>query len=67
MACRVLEVSRSGYYDWLTRPLSVRAVADAALVETIARVHCDSLGHLAFLPSCDSVSTSAAAASGWLG
>lgn len=44
MACRVLEVSRSGYYEWLTRPPSARAVADAQLGATITRVHYDSRG-----------------------
>jgi transposase-like protein len=42
VACRVLGVSRSGYYDWSARPPSARAVADAELVEVIQRVHYDS-------------------------
>ena len=29
--CEVLEVSRSGYYDWAARPESGRAAADRAL------------------------------------
>jgi len=29
--CRVLEVSRSGYYAWRTRPLSPREMANQAL------------------------------------
>jgi len=37
-------VSRSGYYDWLNRPVSTRDVADSRLTETIARVHLDSRG-----------------------
>ena len=44
MTCRVLKVSRSGYYDWLNRPVSTRDVADSRLTETIARVHLDSRG-----------------------
>ena len=44
VACRVLEVSRSGYYDWRDRPASPRAVADADLVETITAVHEGSRG-----------------------
>jgi putative transposase len=44
VACRVLKVSRSGYYEWLRRPPSARAVADDALIETIAKVHYDSRG-----------------------
>jgi putative transposase len=39
VACRVLKVSRSGYYEWAGRPLSPRAVADAALTVTIAEIH----------------------------
>ncbi|MEM9114350.1 MAG: IS3 family transposase [Myxococcota bacterium] len=37
--CRVLEVSASGYYDWLTRPLSKRAVRHAWLSELIVSIH----------------------------
>jgi transposase InsO family protein len=44
VACRVLKVSRSGYYDWLGRVPSARAVADAELSAVIARVHYDSRG-----------------------
>ncbi|MBL8932388.1 MAG: IS3 family transposase [Kineosporiaceae bacterium] len=44
VACRVLEVSRSGYYEWHDRPESARAVADADLVETIRAVHEGSRG-----------------------
>jgi putative transposase len=42
--CRVLEVSRSGYYAWASRPASERSVANAALVDEIRRVHADSDG-----------------------
>ena len=34
--CRVLEVSRSGYYDWLTRPPSLHEQQDRALSVRIA-------------------------------
>jgi transposase InsO family protein len=37
--CRVLRVSRSGYYGWLTRPESARAREDRGLVEHIHAVH----------------------------
>ena len=37
--CRVLDVSRSGYYAWLRRPLSRRAREDGVLVGVIADVH----------------------------
>ena len=44
MACRFLKVSTSGYYEWASRPLSPRAVADEALTTTIRKVHRDSRG-----------------------
>jgi len=37
--CRVLRVSASGYYDWCTRAVSARAIANAMLIEHIRRVH----------------------------
>ena len=39
LLCRVLGVSRAGYYAWTRRPLSARAVADQALLEQIRQVH----------------------------
>jgi hypothetical protein len=36
MMCRLLQVSRSGFYAWLARPMSARARADIALT---ARIH----------------------------
>lgn len=42
--CRVLEVSRSGYYAWVARPLSRRARANVALIDEIRRVHAESDG-----------------------
>lgn len=33
LLCSLLQVSRSGYYAWATRPPSKRAVADAVLTE----------------------------------
>jgi putative transposase len=42
--CRVLRVSRSGYYAWAARPPSQRAQANTALVEEIRRVHAESDG-----------------------
>jgi putative transposase len=33
--CRLLKVSRSGFYAWIRRPPSARAVADAVLTEQI--------------------------------
>jgi putative transposase len=42
--CRVLEVSRSGYYAWASRPPAARTVQNAALVVEIRRVHAESDG-----------------------
>ncbi len=38
-ACRDLDVSRSGYYDWLKRPASERALESSRLIVDIQRVH----------------------------
>lgn len=42
--CRVLEVSRSGYYAWLKRDPSPRAVANGELLERIEEIHKESDG-----------------------
>ena len=42
--CRVLKVHRSGYYAWKRKPLSERAVADAALLVEIKQSFTDSHG-----------------------
>ncbi|MGB3373535.1 MAG: IS3 family transposase [Microbacterium sp.] len=42
VACRFLNVSKSGYYEWVRRPPSPRALADAELTMTIRRIHADS-------------------------
>ena len=39
LMCHVLEVSRSGYYDWLGRPAGARAGRAAALRQQIRRAH----------------------------
>lgn len=39
VTCRILGVSRSGFYDWSTRPLSARAQTDATLLATITDIH----------------------------
>ena len=38
MMCCVLNVSRSGYYDWLTRPESTRALENKKLAEEIKEI-----------------------------
>ncbi len=42
VTCRILRVSRSGFYEWNGRPPSLRAVADASLTTTIREVHVSS-------------------------
>lgn len=42
VACRVLEVSRSGYYEWVKRLPSQRDLEDAYLANTIVTIHADS-------------------------
>lgn len=37
--CRVLGVSASGYYDWLRRVPSERAMANVVLTEAIRQAH----------------------------
>lgn len=44
VACRVLGVSTSGYYEWRDRPPSGRAVADEALRAQIVEIHTMSRG-----------------------
>jgi len=39
VACRILGVSRSGYYEWLQRPPSKRDLGDAYLLDVIIEVH----------------------------
>jgi len=44
LACRVLGVSESGYYDWRTRPPSTRSLRHVWLTEHIQAVHQASFG-----------------------
>ena len=44
MMCALLNVSRSGYYAWRTRPESDRAQRDRELMSKIRRVHAKSNG-----------------------
>ena len=44
MMCRLLAVSRSGYYAWRIRPESQRAKTDRELTELIRQIHRDSDG-----------------------
>jgi putative transposase len=44
ICCELLGVSRSGYYDWINRPPSDRALTDARLLEQIKQIHGDRRG-----------------------
>ena len=44
VACRVLDVSTSGYYAWLSRPPSARAIRQTWLTDRIVEVHQRSRG-----------------------
>ena len=44
LTCLVLEVSRSGYYAWMTKPDGVRKVENAKLVIEIKKIHDESRG-----------------------
>lgn len=39
LLCRVVGVSRSGYYAWVGRPLSARSRCDEALTDWIEKIH----------------------------
>lgn len=41
--CRLLEVSRSGFYSWLERPESKRSTRDKELLKKIEKIYKDSL------------------------
>lgn len=40
--CALVEVSRSGFYAWRTRPASTRSLTDAELFERISTIHSES-------------------------
>lgn len=44
MACRLLDVSRSGYYEWKDRPVSARDSENEILLKHIEKIHADSRG-----------------------
>ena len=43
-ACRLLDVSRAGFYHWKDRPLSPRAIRNAWLTDVIVEIHTASRG-----------------------
>jgi putative transposase len=69
LSCRVLGVSRAGFYAWRDRPPSARARADAELTAVIHRLHQESRGTYgapASTPRCGP-GGGGTAASGWPG
>ena len=44
LACRVLDVSESGFYAWRSRPPSERAIRHAWLTDLIGQIHVDFRG-----------------------
>jgi len=42
--CRVLDVTRSGFYEWLRKPLSDRAIEDLRLLDLIRASYAASSG-----------------------
>ena len=42
VVCRVLHVSRSGYYDWCSRPISAREQENELLLKHIKQIHAES-------------------------
>ncbi len=42
--CALVDVSRTGYYAWRSRPASARTVADGELLVKIRGIHRDSRG-----------------------
>jgi putative transposase len=44
LMCRLLKVSRSGYYAWRVRPESHRARTDREVTQVISRLHAQSKG-----------------------
>jgi transposase len=51
LLCRVLRVSRSGYYDWKDRPLSKTARENAALTEKIRHIPMTEAASALWLPT----------------
>jgi hypothetical protein len=68
VACRVVGVSVSGYYDWRSRPPSARAIRHAWLTDLIVEVHQASrgvYGPAGCMPSCALATRSWSATARW--
>ena len=64
--CRVLKISRSGYYAWLQRPMSARARQDLWLTGKIEAIHRDPVVRMVrriSTPSVPTITVSGSAAS----
>ncbi len=44
LLCRVLKVSRAGYYAWRKRPVAERTLTDQSLALEVAAIHAESRG-----------------------
>ena len=44
LMCRVLKVSRSGYYAWCQRPAAAHTLKDQSLALEVAAIHAESRG-----------------------
>jgi hypothetical protein len=70
LLCRVLGVSHAGFYAWRSRPPSLRAVTDRALLEQIRQIIGTAAPPTALpasTPSSAWTTASVSAASGWPG
>jgi putative transposase len=56
VACRVLNISRSGFYDWLGRPEPPRELRNRELMKIIREIHAGSRGRKLFFQSTPSSS-----------
>ena len=69
LMCRVLKVSRAGYYAWYKRPACQHTQEDQRLGLAVAAIYRESRGRYGSpgsMPSCASAA-SAPGASGWRG
>jgi transposase InsO family protein len=55
LTCLVLEVSRSGFYDWMTKPESQRKIENEILVVEIKRIHDESRGTYGLPRICETL------------
>jgi putative transposase len=68
--CRLLNVSKSGFYAWDRRVISARERADIELTVRIRAIHQrsrETYGHRTSTPSSRTITVSASDASAWRG